>query len=149
MPAFSGTFDWGAGLIWQVGFAAGTIAPGSIGASARPHVEAALVDTGASRTCIARPLAETLGLAPVGKTSMQTAGGRTAVNVYDLHVALLTDPEMNTGGSVSVKAQLFRNVKALEFVIGDSSKYRALIGRDILRVGMLSLSADGHYSFAF
>ena len=107
MPAFSGQFDWNAGLIWQVGFAAGTTEPGSVGESAPLRIEAALVDTGASRTCIARPLAETLNLAPVSKTSMETAGGRTAANVYDLHVVLLTDAVQSASGSVSISPKYF------------------------------------------
>ena len=82
MPAFSGTFDWGAGLIWQVGFAAGTIAPGSIGASAPPHVEAALVDTGASRFEPAepQPAIEAWTYPSIGIN----AGNRTAVATVDV-----------------------------------------------------------------
>lgn len=76
MPAFSGRFDWDAGLIWQVGFVTGEAPPDTDVVSVIP------------------------------------------------------------------------NVRVLEFEPGHTT-YSALIGRDILRNGVLTLSFDGHFSYSF
>ena len=121
--------------------AAGT--PGAL------HVCPALVDTGATRTCIAKSVVEALGLHSIGRTSMDTAGGAANANIYDTHIVLLTDHAQNPDGTVDVQAQLFHNIRVLEFVADGNTPYQALIGRDILRIGMLTMSRDGYFSFAF
>ena len=141
MPAFSGQFNWNVGLIWQVGFMAGTVQ------STRIHVCPALVDTGATRTCIAKSVVEALQLQPISKTEMQTAGGLVAVNVYNVHVALVFSDKQKPDGSQSSQAQL-TDTQALEFDPGGTA-YQGLIGRDILRLGVLNVSHDGHFSFAY
>ncbi len=81
---------------------------------------------------------------------MQTAGGLVNVNAYDVHVAFIVDFKQNPDGSHSGQAQLTpqtANTQALEFDAG-KSVYQGLIGRDILRYGVLILSMDGHYSFS-
>lgn len=149
MSAFSGQFDWNAGLIWQVGFVSGTTLTEDVGVPGAHHLCPALVDTGASRTCIAKSVIEAINLHPIGRTSMANAGGTADANVYDVHIALLTDPAQNPDGTVGVQARLFRNLRVLEFVPDGNTPYQALIGRDILRIGMLTTSRDGHFSFAF
>ena len=79
---------------------------------------------------------------------MHTAGGLVPVNMYDVHVALLIGHEKNPDGSVTSQFSTLDNVRTLEFDAGDAP-YRALIGRDVLRIGVLTQSPDGHYSFAF
>lgn len=148
MPVFSGSFEWDSGLIWpQVGFVAGD-EPLVDDTVDRLRFYAALVDTGARATCIARPVADALSLQPIGRTDMQTAGGSVAVNVYDVHVALIIGHEKNPDGSVTDQFAALNNVRTLEFDAGDAP-YQALIGRDVLRMGVLTQSPDGHYSFAF
>ena len=148
MPVFSGSFEWDSGLIWpQVGFAAGD-EPLVDDLGDRLRLYAALVDTGASTTCIARPVADALSLQPIGRVDMHTAGGSVSVNTYDVHVALLIGREKNPDGSVTDQFAALSNVRTLEFDAGESP-YQALIGRDILRLGALTQSPDGHYSFAF
>ena len=110
-----------------------------------------LVDTGASRTCIAKSVVSALGLQPIGKAEMQTAGGMVSVNAYDVHVAFIVGVQNNPDGSQSGQAQLTpqtTNTQALEFDPGENV-YQGLIGRDILCQGVLTLSMDGHYSFSY
>ena len=148
MPVFSGSFEWDSGLVWpQVGFAAGD-EPLVNNLGDRLRLYAALVDTGASTTCIARSVADALALQPIGKIDMHTAGGSVAVNMYDIHVALLIGSEKKPDGSVTDRFAALSNVRTLEFDAGEAP-YQALIGRDILRTGLLTQSPDGHYSFAF
>ena len=149
MPFFSGTFDWDAGLIWPVvGFAAGNEPLREDDPDDRLRICQALVDTGASATCITRSMAESLSVQPVGKTALQTAGGSVAVNVYDVHVALLIGQGKNADGFFTSQFAALHNVRSLEFDAGEAP-YQALIGRDILRMGALTQSPDGHFSFAF
>lgn len=149
MPSFSGSFEWDSGLVWQaVGFAAGDEPLEEGGPDDSLRLYAALVDTGASTTCITRSVADDLALQPIGKIDMHTAGGLVSVNTYDVHVALLIGHGKNPDGSVTGEFAVLSNVRALEFDAGDAS-YQALIGRDILRLGVLTQSPDGHFSFAF
>ncbi len=53
----------------------------------------ALVDTGASNTCIAQECADELGLIPVGKTTITTASNNCNVNQYVVDIAI---PVTNT-----------------------------------------------------
>lgn len=144
MPAFSGRFDWDAGLIWQVGFVTGKAPPDTDVVS----VYSALVDTGASRTCIAQSLAEEIDARPIGKTAMQTAGGSVSANIYDVHVGIVLGNAKNPDGSGRSQVSVIPNVRVLEFEPGHTT-YSALIGRDILRDGVLTLSFDGHFSYSF
>lgn len=150
MSAFSERFDWDAGLIWRIGVASGAATLADMEAGA-VHVCSALVDTGASRTCIARSVVDALGLPSIGKASMGTAGGITEVNMYDVHVALFVDGARNSDGSYDVRAQasVFKDMRVSEFTADGDDRFQALIGRDILRIGVLTLSPDGHNSFAF
>lgn len=148
MSVFTGRFDWTQGLIWQVGFLDAVQDPTP---DSQLHVCPVLVDTGASRTCIARSVVDALSLQPIGKTEMQTASGIVSVNAYDVHVAFILGVEQNPDGSQSGQAQLTpqtANTQALEFDAGQSP-YQGLIGRDILRHGVLNISIDGHYSFSY
>ena len=145
MPAFSGQFSWQDGLIWQVGFLA--TADKELPQTDRIHLCPALVDTGASHTCISSSVADELRLEPKGKIAMQTARGIEAVNVYDVRPAIIIempDVEGKSKGSV----QVFNPICAPEFDPGDNN-YKALIGRDMLSQGVLTMSFDGHYTFAF
>ena len=148
MPAFSGQFNWRPGLIWTAGFISGDVALENIRQGAM-HVCDALVDTGASTTCISQDVVSALGLQPTGKAGMQTAGGSVDVNVFDIRMSFLFGGKEDRFGTVSRHGDLINDViQAPEFDPGESS-YKALIGRDFLRIGVLTLSFDGHYTFSY
>lgn len=144
MPALFGRLDWDAGLVWRIGIVIDPVADRET-----VHICDALVDTGASQTCIARSVIDALGLESIGKAGMNTAGGPVAeVNLYDVHVALVAaaqDPD----GSREARTTVFRDVRVAEFVAHNQDRCQVLIGRDILRIGVLTLSPDGRYAFAF
>ena len=48
----------------------------------RVTVENALVDTGASRLCLPKPIIEQLGLSPIGRVNSLTANGSVTRTVY-------------------------------------------------------------------
>lgn len=145
MPAFSGQFSWEDGLIWQVGFVA---AEKELPQTDRIHLCPALVDTGASHTCISQSVATELRLEPAGKIDMQTARGAEEVNIYDVMPAIVIAELPDLEGSTKGTIQVFRPIRSPEFDPADKN-YKALIGRDILGQGVLTISFDGHYTFAF
>ena len=142
MPAVSGHFKWRDGLMWRVGFDASDFGP--------PNdfkFYTALVDTGASVTCISKEVVDDLGLLPVGKTVMQTASGREAANIYHVKLGFIISSNIEIDGTESGEVQIV-TIPVVEFDPGENV-YQALIGREILSAGVLNMSFDGHYSFSF
>lgn len=109
----------------------------------------ALVDTGATRTCIAKSVAESLDIKPIGKTKMQTASHSIIeTNEYYIKLVLFFQSKTAADGSVQSNGLLLPStLPVLEFEAG-TSRYQALIGRDVLRGGLLTMSPDQHFSFA-
>ena len=76
---------------------------------------------------------------------MKPGGERGSIDLLD-PIALLIGREKH--GSATDQFAALNNCRTLEFDAGDAS-FQALIGRDILRIGVLTQSPDGHFSFAF
>jgi predicted aspartyl protease len=85
----------------------------------------ALLDTGATNTCISLPLASKLNLKVIGQGKMNTAGGIHEANQY------LIDLLMPNNIS-------FTNIRAMEFI--GNNKFDILIGMDILTLGDLAIT---------
>ena len=147
MPAYSGRFDWNVGLVVQVAVVSGDVDPLKPSSDRKLHFCQALVDTGASTTCVSRSVVNELGLEATGMIKLGTAGGTVDVHVYSLHVGLVGAPSRNPDGTVSTDLQMIAGLQAPEFEPGGAA-YQVLMGRDILRRGVLNVSFDGHYSFA-
>ena len=79
---------------------------------------------------------------------MQTARGIEAVNVYDVRPAIVFADIPALEGESKSAIQVFSPIRAPEFDAIDK-QYNALIGRDILCHGVLSISFDGHYIFSY
>jgi hypothetical protein len=104
---------------------------------------AALVDTGASVTCISSNVVQKLGLQPSGKTNMSGSTGQNIVDQYTFVVGVLIPTQQSPTGAIS--GQLAAHlVQGCEFV-SHGFGFDVLVGRDILCKGALSLSFDGHY----
>ena len=117
------------------------------------EVYPALVDTGATVSCVTQFVAARLQLQPKGKLPMQTASGLVDVNAYEVHLGfrMQVQGELQILGHPIPKQQeeiIAWNTMAPEFESGANS-YQCIIGRDILRMGGLTLSHDGHYSFSY
>ena len=136
MPEFSVASRWKAGLIWQVGFL--SVTAGSH--DTEPYMCPALVDTGASRTCIAQSVVNAMGLTRLSKLTMETIAGPVEADLYGVRLTLLTDgPDL-----WSVVKQIMA-----PGVTPTHDRYQAIVGRDILQMGVLQLRPDGHFSFAY
>jgi len=85
----------------------------------------ALIDTGATVTCISKSLAKKLKLKVVGQGMMNTASGMQKTNQY------LIDLQMQNNIS-------FENIRAVEFI--GNIKFDILVGMDILMLGDLAIT---------
>lgn len=154
MPCLSGNYNPAVGVILQVAILPQShlaLLQNSAGGPA-PQIPnltmfAALLDTGASVTCISKSAVQQVGLLPSGKTIMSGSTGASAVDQYTFLVGFLFNAQQAPSGAFS--GQLNANlVQGCEFT-NHGFGFDVLIGRDILCKGILTLSFDGHYSLAF
>ena len=109
------------------------------------HVRtAALLDTGATSTGIARRFAVELGLTGRGKKQLISAQGRGYAERYLFRVGL---PIEQAGRSAEAFPFIFDEILGFELV--DGSGIDAVLGMDILRRCDLSISRDGRCSLTF
>lgn len=124
MPSLKGTFDPKIGLIIRIGVAK----PNSFGfqQAGPPNVERvdALLDTGASRTCVTAEVARRVGLPVIGKRPITSVHGKKSVNWYDADLLLFFDEPHG-------RSDLTSETQLVEFVSG-SPHFEALLGRDVL-----------------
>ena len=127
MPCLSGRFN----------LSTGALTPAA-GPAAQVTTFPALIDTGASATCISPNIAQTVGLQPMGMRPMMSATHSVPVNVYLVDLLL---PFGNAGLVVPGK-------QVMEFAPAGGSPFQILLGRDILCQGTFTLSFDGHFTFS-
>ena len=89
-----------------------------------PVQATALIDTGVSATVIQHGIAYRLGLKPVGQIEMNTPSS-TNVPCYTYAIRVVFPNNVLVGGITAVQAPL------------EGQNIEALIGRDILRLGVL------------
>lgn len=106
----------------------------------------ALVDTGASVTCISNKVVQSLRLPPSGKTTMSGSTGRGTVDQYTFGVAFLIGAQQGPSGIISGSLNIHL-VQGCEFT-NHGFGFDILLGRDIICKGGLVMTFDGHFSFA-
>jgi predicted aspartyl protease len=89
----------------------------------------ALVDTGASNTCVSKRLADRLNLEVIGDGMMDTAGGLYETNQY--YIDLLMRNNVS-----------FTDIRAMEFT--SNKMFDILIGMDILTLGDFAITNANH-----
>ena len=138
MPCLSGRFDPAVGPLLNVAvLPLGTITPAGLTVSSITTFPA-LLDTGATITCISPSIASSLALRPIGMRTMVSATHSTPVNTYLVDIIL---PFGQAGFTMAGK-------EVMEFAAAPGSPYQMLVGRDIICRGTLALSFDGHYTFS-
>lgn len=126
--------------IWQPGF----IPKQGMTAAQNPVAVTmynALIDTGASCTCVTAKVINDVGLTPIGKMTSGGVHGKKIVNQYQFQVALVFPQSQAPTGLVNANV-LAMAVTGIEF--DASGGFDVLLGRDIICRGVLSLSWDGH-----
>ena len=131
MPCFSGEYKLAWGPVVNLGIAA----PGTVTQEqSRPFP--ALIDTGASNTCIAASVADAIDVQPIGKQPMVSATGTEPVNQYIVDLVLPFSPPV-----------VLPSLQVLEFVQAMPTAFQILLGRDVLCQGVFTLNFDGTYVF--
>jgi hypothetical protein len=97
----------------------------------------ALIDTGASRSCVSQSVAAALNLVSKGMRSMISASHVVVVHSY------LVDLILPLGSKGSVQS----NLLVSQFVAHTKSPFQAIIGMDVISRGALTVTNDGHFSF--
>lgn len=99
----------------------------------------AILDTGATRTAISRRLAETLLLAPIGKTTVLTAAGPKEANTYQV------DLLMRFGSAMLPIERL--SITEFDAPDGDGAP-QILLGMDVIQRGCLTIDFQGKWTFS-
>lgn len=102
----------------------------------------ALIDTGASCTCISAKVCADLKLKPIGKQNVGGVHGTSAANQYQFQVAVpFGQGQVNPSGTSNVNFFIHSTV-GVEVV--PSAGFDILLGRDVLCLGSLTMGFDGH-----
>lgn len=136
MPCLSGRFDPNIGpIINIVVLPAGTLSPSFSG---QINAFPALIDTGATSTCISQSVVQAINLQPIGMRPMISATHSVPTNLYFVDLLL---PFGAAGYAIA-------NTQVMEFVLQGGGPFQMLVGRDIICRGALTLSFDGHFTFS-
>jgi Aspartyl protease len=107
----------------------------------------ALVDSGASSTCISSRIVKEVGLSPIGKIQVAGVHGSTPTNSYQFAVGFILPVRQEATGAIFGNMTGFV-VDGTEFV-NDGCGFDVLLGRDILCKGSFHMSFDGHFLICF
>lgn len=109
MPCISGAYNPLVGPLTQLVIVAPTpvMLSGVIGTSLAqggdavptPRFYTALIDTGATLTCISPKVVQEIGLQPTGKSTMTGSTGSSAVNTYQFGVGFMTNQVQTPTGN--------------------------------------------------
>jgi Aspartyl protease len=137
MPILSSHLDYGGRATVELYVGVST-AESKYRSSLQPILVRALVDIGASSTNIARRVIDQLGLSPVGQTPLHTPSTGPDPVPADVYAV---DISISLGGE---KTELLAaDLKVLEIEGLSGSGVEALLGRDILRRGVLVYDGPG------
>lgn len=147
MPSLSLQYDPNVGplipvFIWAPNFKPPAQAQISPGDALKMQQHVALIDTGASCTCVSQKVIQAAGLQPSGKQLASHAHGSVPTNAYQFQV-VFAFPQAAPIPSGVMQAQLIAfPVNGIEF-IPPSGLFDVLLGRDVLCRGVFSMSFDG------
>lgn len=137
MPCLSGRYDPAIGPLVNIGVLPPGVLTPALPASLQIPTYPALIDTGASSTCIAPAIAQILNLQPLGMRPVVSATQSVPMNVY------LVDLVLPFGQTLHV----LTGMQVYEFASAGTNPFQVLLGRDIICQGTLNLSFDRHFVF--
>lgn len=100
----------------------------------------ALIDTGATSTCVHEPILKGLGLHPVGIVNAGTANGPTQQNTYPVRILCPTQGwalDLGQAMGVNLSGQFLNKIPPEPII--------ALLGRDLLRHWVLIYNSPGGF----
>lgn len=108
----------------------------------------ALVDTGATVSCVTRDVVERLSLKPMGKINIMGVAGMAPHNTYLFRVGFPIGPMAARGvemsGNMQINPQIIRGPE-----IPPSTTFGLLMGMDLISSGVLVVQGNGQASFSF
>jgi len=107
------------------------------------HHFKALIDTGASSTCVSEEVVGKCGLDATGMVPMIGATGEADVEQFTFAVGFVFPHDQEPSGQTNANL-IVRPVQGLKFHNGKSTS-DVLLGRDIICDWVFSLSFDGRY----
>ena len=125
-------------LVWKPGFVP---SPGTAVTPMKANTYNALIDTGASCSCISDKVIKAEGLAPSGKYPVGGLHGSHPTNAYRFQISIPFLQGQHAGGAIAANLATFQ-CNGVEFI--PSPGIDVLIGRDILCTGSFTMSFDGH-----
>ena len=107
----------------------------------------ALIDTGASCTCISRKVVSDLNLRPMGLVPVSGVHGTVPTNSFQFRVGFFASHSLSTGGTVSGNLIEF----LVDGIVFDNRGclFDILLGRDILCKGSFSMAFNNQFIFCF
>lgn len=147
MPCIAGQYNPSVGPVIQVAIIKPTDERVVFDGNADLRMYQALIDTGASNTCISTKVAEDLGLVPTGKTPVAGAHGSFPTNTYQFNVGFILAQQQTASGQLTGSLTQFR-IEGSEFANGGCT-FDVLLGRDIICKGQFSLQFNGQYVLCF
>lgn len=149
MPCISGSYHPNVGPLIQVAVfsASKELLSGEIPKTLQVKTYSALIDTGATNTCISSKVAEELKLQPRGKINMSGTTGTRPVDQFSIFIGFLLNRQQGPEGD-KFDIGALQSVQACQF---DNSGFAfdLLLGRDIICKGSFSMSFDGHFILSF
>lgn len=106
----------------------------------------ALIDTGATKTCVTRAVIERLGLRPVGRVLVASATAIERRRAYGFSLGFYCDVEDDLGGARTLFSFPL-DIGGPDFV--SNSNFDVLIGMDIISRGRLVFEPGGSFEFRF
>lgn len=151
MPILAGNYNPNVGAIIQIAILPIDLIQNSDGSPKPPPQNIpffnALIDTGASCTCVSANAAQQAKLVPTGKAPMAGATGSTAKNKYAFGAGFMINAKQDASGAVGGDLFLMQ-VNGMEFD-NHGGTFDVLLGRDIICKGVFTMTPTGHYTLSF
>ena len=107
------------------------------------HAHRALLDTGATASCVSRKVIDMLDLQPMGRRKVFTAGGTVRANLFAVNLHIPIGEE--TAEGVSVNFRNFSRVEVME--TPEHPDFSVIIGMDIIQGGRSLHISGEHFTF--
>jgi len=146
MPCISGNFNPLIGPVVQVAIVDMRTVLGTFDGTTSPSdlvMFNALIDTGASSTCISKKVVNQTGLVPTGRAPISSVTGMMTVDQFTFGVGFVFPKQKQPSGEVAVDLSIHAVQGCLFY--NSSSAFDILLGRDIICRGTFAMSFDGHF----
>ena len=100
----------------------------------------ALVDTGATASCISSKVSELLGIQPKGRSRMNTAAGNVKCDVYRVNIHIPIPMLIKEEDNHILSIRPFKNIEVVS--TSQHKDYDVIVGMDIIAAGSLNVSGE-------